>query len=305
MSIYLPIAELPVNIFLLLGLGAMGGIMAGMFGIGGGFLLTPLLIFIGVPPAVAVASSTNQIIASSFSGFLAHWYRKNVDLRMGMVLLAGGFFGTWLGVEIFTMLQEMGQIDLAISVIYVVFLGAVGSLMMVESSRTILRQRRGRPTAKHGLRSMRRLHLPFVIYFPRSDIKISIIMPLVVGVGAGILVSLMGIGGGFIMIPAMIYLLGVPTSVVVGTSLFQIIFTTALATVLHAVNTQTVDIVLALLLIIGGVVGAQLGTLFGSRLPAEKLRIILAFIVMAVTVKLALGLLIEPENLYSISVVEG
>ncbi len=302
MLIYLPIAELPINIFLLLGFGALGGILAGMFGIGGGFLVTPLLIFIGVPPAVAVATSSNQIIASSLSGFLAHWYRNNVDIKMGIYLLIGGLAGSYGGVKLFTRLEVIGQIDLAISLSYVVFLGIIGVLMAVESSRTIIRQKRG-VKGKHPSQKMKWLHdsrLPFRTHFPRSELTISVLLPIIIGAFAGILVSLLGIGGGFIMIPAMIYLLGMPTSVVVGTSLFQIVFTTSLVTILHAVNTQTVDIVLAFLLILGGVVGAQWGAALGLKIPAEKLRGLLAIMVLAVCLRMAMGLFLEPADLFTV-----
>lgn len=306
--IYLPIAEIPVNILLILGLGGLGGMLAGMFGIGGGFLLTPLLMFIGVPPAVAVATSTNQIIASSVAGFLAHWRRNAVDIRMGLCMLAGGLIGSGLGVWMFTWLEELGQIDLAISLIYVLFLGLVGALMAVESSRTIWKQKHGHHSLspqqwKFGV-WLRALPLPFIIEFPKSGLKISLLLPVSIGIIAGMMVSLMGIGGGFVMIPAMIYLLGMPSGVVVGTSLFQIIFITSVVTVLHALSTQSVDVVLAALLIAGGVLGAQVGTVLGLKLPAERLRILLALLVLAVALRLALGLFIEPDNLYSVQVVE-
>jgi len=306
MQIYLPIAELPVNIFLILGLGGMGGILAGMFGIGGGFLITPLLIFIGVPPSVAVATSTNQIIASSFSGFLAHLYRNNVDIKMGIFLMVGGVFGADIGVRIFTFLESLGQIDIAISIIYVVFLGFIGTLMAVESSRTIIKQKKSSGKSKNSGHTgkfgswIKSINLPMKAEFHKSELEISIFLPIIIGVLAGIMVSLMGIGGGFVMIPAMIYVLGMPTSVVVGTSLFQIVFITSIVTVLHSVNTQSVDIVLAFLLIIGGVIGAQFGTVIGLKLPAEKLRGLLAIIVLAVCIKLGLGLFIEPDELYTI-----
>lgn len=303
-QIYLPIAELPIDILLLLGLGGLAGILSGIFGIGGGFLLTPLLIFIGVPPAVAVATSANQIVASSMSGFLAHLRRMNVDVKMGAYLLVGGFIGSTVGVWIFAWLKSLGQLDLVISLTYVIFLGFVGSVMGIESIRTISHQKKGAPvesTDKHWLRD---LPLPFQVHFPRSNITISAILPIIIGIGAGILVSLMGIGGGFIMIPAMIYLLGMPTNIVVGTSLFQTIFTTANVTVLQAMTTKAVDVVLALILIIGAVVGAQLGTRIGMRIPAEKLRGLLALIVLAVCIKLALGLIIEPDDPFSIEVIK-
>ena len=300
MSIYLPIAELPVNMFLILGLGGIGGLLAGMFGIGGGFLLTPLLIFIGVSPSVAVATSTNQIIASSFSGFLAHWHRNNVDIKMGCYLLAGGLVGALLGVFIFTLLKNLGQIDLVISLIYVVFLGFIGTLMGIESVRTMLKHKKGE-VEEEAPKARWMDRLPYKIHFPRSNLTVSAFLPVFIGVAAGMLVSLMGIGGGFVMIPAMIYILRMPTSVVIGTSLFQIIFITSLVTVLHAVNTQSVDMVLACLLIVGGVIGAQFGSRIGAKIRADKLRGLLALIVLAVCVRLAFGLFMEPESLYTVT----
>lgn len=306
MTIYLPIAEIPVNILLLLSLGGLGGFLAGMFGIGGGFLLTPFLMFIGVPPAVAVATSSNQIIASSVSGFLAHWHRNNVDIKMGLFLLLGGLVGSVIGVWIFRLLQDIGQIDLAISLSYVVFLGSIGTLMALESAKAIMRQKMGIAPKQIGARFawLRKMDLPMKTNFPRSNMEVSALLPIIIGVIAGALVSLMGIGGGFIMIPAMIYILCMPTSVVIGTSLFQIVFTTSLSTLLHAINTQSVDIVLALILIIGGVIGAQFGTAASLKLPAEKLRVLLAAMVLMVCFKLGLDLFFEPSNLYSITVVE-
>lgn len=306
MQIYLAIAEIPVNVFMLLALGGVGGILAGMFGIGGGFLITPLLIFIGVPPPVAVATSTNQIIASSVSGFLAHWYRKNVDIKMGVYLLGGGLIGAFVGVQLFAILERIGQIDLAISLSYVVFLGSIGTLMAIESSRTILDKRKGKEVRQAGSRfaKLREKQLPLMVYFPRSDITISALLPIGIGVLAGMMVSLMGIGGGFLMIPAMIYVLGMPTSVVVGTSLFQIIFTTSAVTIMHAVTTHSVDIMLAMFLILGGVIGAQFGTLLGLKVPAEKLRILLAVMVLLVCLRLAFGLFLEPDHLFNIEVMK-
>lgn len=305
MDIYLPIAELPVNIILLLFLGGTAGILSGIFGIGGGFLLTPLLIFIGVPPPVAVATSANQIIAASFSGFLAHWRRMNVDIKMGILLLVGGFIGSTLGVWIFAALKSAGQLDLVISLIYVLFLGFVGTLMGIESFRTISKIRRGITITHNRGKWVKSLPLPWQTYFPRSDMSMSALLPIVIGIASGILVSLMGIGGGFVMIPAMIYLLGMPTNMVVGTSLFQTIFTTANVTLLHAIGTHSVDVVLAVILIFGAVIGAQIGTRISMRMPAEKLRGLLALIVLLVCLKLALGLLIEPDNLYNIEEIIG
>ena len=299
MQIYLPIAEVSVNAFLLLGLGGLVGILSGMFGVGGGFLMTPLLFFIGIPPAVAVATEANQIVASSFSGVLAHLKRKTVDLRMGTVLLIGGLVGAALGVVVFNYLRSLGQVDLLVKLCYVLFLGVVGGLMFLESWRAIRRSK------KAGAVPVRRKHtwvhsLPFKMKFRVSGLYISVIPPLIVGVVVGILAAIMGVGGGFIMVPAMIYLLGMPTKVVVGTSLFQIIFVTAFTTLLHATTNFTVDIALAVLLLIGGVIGAQIGTRIGTRMKAEQLRIWLAIMVLAVCAKLAFDLLVMPSELYSI-----
>jgi len=299
MQIYLPIAEVSVNAFLLLGLGGIVGILSGMFGVGGGFLMTPLLFFIGIPPAVAVATEANQIVASSFSGVLAHLRRKTVDLRMGTVLLIGGLIGAALGVLLFNYLKSLGQVDLLVRLCYVVFLGVIGGLMFIESLRAIRNTRRGvKPVRrKHGL-----VHkLPFKMRFRTSGLYISVIPPLLVGVSVGVLAAIMGVGGGFVMVPAMIYLLGMPTKVVVGTSLFQIIFVTAFTTLLHATTNYTVDVALAVLLLVGGVVGAQIGTMLGTRMKAEQLRILLAMMVLAVCAKLALDLLLTPSEVYSIA----
>ncbi|WP_294611740.1 sulfite exporter TauE/SafE family protein [Roseovarius sp.] len=298
MQIYLPIAEVSVNAFLLLGLGGIVGILSGMFGVGGGFLMTPLLFFIGIPPAVAVATEANQIVASSFSGVLAHFRRKTVDLRMGTVLLIGGLLGAGLGVFIFNYLKSQGQVDLLVKLCYVVFLGIIGGMMFVESLNAIRNTRRGAAPKrkKHGW-----VHgLPFKMRFRTSGLYISVIPPLMVGVAVGILAAIMGVGGGFIMVPAMIYLLGMPTKVVVGTSLFQIIFVTAFTTMLHATTNFTVDIALAVLLLVGGVIGAQIGTTIGTRMKAEQLRILLAIMVLAVCGKLGLDLLLMPSELYSL-----
>jgi uncharacterized membrane protein YfcA len=304
MQIYLPIAEVSVNAFLLLGLGGLVGVLSGMFGVGGGFLMTPLLFFIGIPPAVAVATEANQIVASSFSGVLAHFKRRTVDLRMGTVLLIGGLTGAALGVFIFNYLKSLGQVDLLVKLCYVIFLGIIGSLMFVESLNAIRKSRkqtgpikRKKHTWVHGL--------PFKMRFRVSGLYISVIPPVIVGVFVGILSAIMGVGGGFIMVPAMIYLLGMPTKVVVGTSLFQIIFVTAFTTLLHATTNYTVDMALAVLLLIGGVIGAQFGAVIGAKLKAEQLRILLALMVIAVCAKLALDLLIMPSELYSLGAAGG
>ncbi len=300
MQIYLPIAEVSVNAFLLLGLGGMVGILSGMFGVGGGFLMTPLLFFIGIPPAVAVATEANQIVASSFSGVLAHFRRKTVDFRMGTVLLVGGLIGAALGVVVFNYLKSLGQVDLLVTLCYVVFLGVIGSLMFVESLNALRKVKKGGGApAKRRQRGW--IHaMPLKMRFRTSGLYISVIPPVLVGLCVGVLSAIMGVGGGFIMVPAMIYLLGMPTKVVVGTSLFQIIFVTAFTTMLHATTNYTVDVVLAVLLLVGGVIGAQIGTVIGARMPAEQLRVLLAALVLVVCGKLALDLLLEPSELYSL-----
>ena len=303
MQIYLPIAEVSVNAFLLLGLGGMVGVLSGMFGVGGGFLMTPLLFFIGIPPAVAVATEANQIVASSFSGVLAHLKRRTVDLRMGTVLLIGGLLGAALGVQIFNALKAIGQVDLLVRLSYVVFLGIIGGLMFVESLNAIRKTKAGTPPKRKRHNWVH--NLPFKMKFRTSGLYISVIPPVIVGVLVGILAAIMGVGGGFIMVPAMIYLLGMPTKVVVGTSLFQIIFVTAFTTLLHATTNFTVDMVLAVLLLVGGVIGAQFGAVLGAKLKAEQLRILLAMLVLAVCGKLALDLLLMPAELYSLGAATG
>ena len=303
MQLYLPIAEVSVNAFVLLGLGGIVGFLSGMFGVGGGFLITPLLFFMGIPPAVAVATGANLVVASSVSGVLAQFRRKAVDLRMGLVMLVGGLIGSAFGVWVFALLTRLGQIDLFVQLSYVLFLGLIGTMMFQESLRTILRARRA-----GGAAPIRRAHvhnwvhgLPFKVKFRASGLFISVLPPMIIGAVVGFLSAVMGVGGGFIMVPAMIYLLGMPTKVVVGTSLFQIIFVTAFSTLAHAVTSQTLDMLLALVLIIGGVIGAQLGAKVGVRLKAEQLRILLALLVLAVAGKIALDLLLMPSELYSIT----
>ena len=302
MQVYLPIAEVSVNALVLLGLGGLVGILSGMFGVGGGFLMTPLLFFIGIPPAVAVATEANQIVASSFSGVLAHLRRKSVDLKMGFVLLVGGLIGAAVGVQVFAWLTAIGQVDLLVRLCYVVFLGIIGGLMFFESLGAIRRARSAggvvAPKVRHERGWMDAL--PFKARFRTSGLYISVIPPLLVGLFVGVLAAIMGVGGGFIMVPAMIYLLGMPTKVVVGTSLFQIIFVTGFATLMHATVNYTVDMVLAVLLLVGGVIGAQIGTRIGARMKAEQLRILLAIMVLVVCGKLAFDLLVMPAELYSL-----
>ncbi len=300
MQIYLPIAEISVNIFLILGMGGAVGFLSGVFGVGGGFLMTPLLIFVGIPPAVAVATEANQIVASSVSGVLAHWKRGNVDFKMGFALLFGGVIGSSLGVGLFAFLRGLGQLDLVIKLSYVVFLGIIGFLMLTESINAIRRSKRQAPPKR---RTHNWMHgLPFKMRFRRSRLYISALLPVSIGMLVGLLAAIMGVGGGFVMVPAMIYLLGMPTAVVVGTSLFQIIFVTANVTVLQAVNTQTVDVVLALLLLAGGVVGAQFGARVGTKLQGEQLRGLLALMVLAVCAKISYDLIATPMDLYSLGV---
>ena len=304
MQIYLPIAEMSVNVFLILGLGGMVGLLSGIFGVGGGFLMTPILIFIGVPSPVAVATEANQIVASSVSGVLAHWSRGNVDFKMGAVLLLGGLAGSSFGVWLFSVLRDVGQIDLVIRLSYVIFLGIIGGLMFIESVRALTR-RRNPAAARRKLHKHTWVHgLPLKMRFRKSKLYISALLPFGVGALVGVLAAIMGVGGGFIMVPAMIYLLGMPTFVVVGTSLFQIIFVTANVTFLQAYANQTVDAVLALLLLTGGVIGAQIGARLSGKLRGEQLRILLAVIVLAVCGKLGVDLALTPEDLYSIGFTE-
>ncbi len=301
MQVYLPIAEVSVDLFLLIGLGGVVGILSGMFGVGGGFILTPLLFFIGIPPAVAVATGANQIVASSLSGVLAHFKRKTVDIKMGLVLLVGGLIGATAGVQVFTYLKGLGQVELMVNLCYVVLLGIIGSLMLVESLNAIKRSKTNSKPRKIKRRHSRLQELPLKMRFRTSRLYISVIPVIVTGLLVGLLSAIMGVGGGFIMVPAMIYILGMPTKVVVGTSLFQIIFVAAFSTLMHATESQTVDVVLAVSLLVSGVIGAQIGTKLGLKLKAEHLRVLLALLVLSMCVKIALGLLMMPSELYSIS----
>ncbi len=301
MQLYLPVAEMSVNALVLLGLGGAVGLLSGMFGVGGGFLITPLLFFLGIPPAVAVATGANQVVAASVSGVLAQMRRRAVDFSMGVVLLSGGIVGSGAGVFVFSWMRALGQVDLFVQLSYVLFLGAIGLMMLRESLASILRARGGRAPVRRAHVHTWVHGLPFKMRFRASGLYISVIPPLLVGAVVGFLAAIMGVGGGFIMVPAMIYLLGMPTKVVVGTSLFQIIFVTAFTTVMHAVTSQTVDMVLAMLLIVGGVVGAQIGTRIGVMLKAEQLRVLLALLVVAVAGKIALDLLLQPAELYSLA----
>lgn len=303
MTIYLPIAELSVNILVILGMGAAVGFLSGMFGVGGGFLITPLLIFYNIPPVVAVATGANQVVASSVSGAITHFRRGTLDLKLGTILLIGGLAGATVGIWIFSLLRRLGQLDLIISLMYVVFLGTVGGLMLMESVNAMRRARRNEPVTlrKPGQHSW--VHrLPLKMRFKKSTIYISVIPVVALGFGIGILTSIMGVGGGFIMVPAMIYLLRVPTNVVVGTSLFQIIFVTAYTTVVQATTNYSVDIVLAFILMVAGVIGAQYGVRVGQKLRGEQLRALLGLLVLAVGLRLAIALVVTPADVYSVVV---
>ena len=297
MDIYLPIAEVSVNAGLLVLLGAVVGFISGLFGSGGGFLMTPILLWMGIPPVVAVASEANHVAASSASSVISYSRRRAVDFRLGGVLAAGGAVGALGGGEIFRWLRLLGQADLVVSLSYLIFLGAIGGLMLVESLGAVLRHRRGQaPSKTRDRRPVWLYGLPLKVRFPRSRLYISVIPPVVLGLFVGVLSAIMGVGGGFILVPAMVYILRMPASVVVGTSLFQIIITTSLASVLQAGRNQSVDIVLATLLLIGGVLGAQLGARASSRFRAEELRAVLGLIVLIMGLQMGLELFITPED---------
>jgi uncharacterized membrane protein YfcA len=296
-DIYLPIAEVAVNAPLIVALGALVGFISGLFGIGGGFLMTPLLVFFGIPAPVAVSSMALHVAGSSMSSVMAYSRRRAVDWRMGGVLASGGVIGAIAGVEIFRLLRLLGQADLIVALAYLVFLGVIGGLMLWESLGQIMRRRGGQPNPPHRDRRPIWLYgLPLKVRFPRSRLYISVIPPLALGLFVGVLSAIMGVGGGFILVPAMIYILRMPAGMVVGTSLFQIIITTALTGVLQAGRNQTVDVVLATLLLVGGVIGAQLGARASSRFRAEELRAILALIVLLVGLRMGLGLFLTPEE---------
>jgi len=305
-GIYLPIAEMSVNIAVLLAMGAAVGFLSGMFGVGGGFLITPLLIFYNIPPAIAVATGANQVVASSTSGALAHFKKGTIDFKLGTVLLIGGVFGSSLGVWVFSLLRSVGQLDLFVSLLYVALLGTVGGLMLVESVNAMRRTAGGQPPSLRRPGQHNWVHrLPLKMRFRTSKLFVSVIPVLGLGAIIGFLASIMGVGGGFIMVPALIYLLKVPTNVVVGTSLYQIVFTGAYTTIVHSTTNQTVDIVLAFLLMVGGVAGAQYGAKAGQRLRGEQLRALLALLVLAVAVRLAFDLFVPPASIYSLTSPSG
>ncbi len=301
MDVYLPIANLSVNGLVIVALGALTGILSGMFGVGGGFLTTPLMIFYGIPPTVAAASAASQVTGASVSGVFAHSRRNGVDYQMGAVMVAGGIIGIGIGALLFNLLQALGQIDVVINILYVLLLGSIGTLMARESWQTLQAQKAGRP-----LPARKRRHHPMVASLPlrwrfyRSGLYISPLAPLILGIFTGILTMLMGIGGGFVLVPAMLYILGMSANVVVGTSLFQILFVTMATTMMHSLTTKAVDIVLAALLLIGSVSGAQIGAQLAERLPAERLRLVLAAIVLVIALRMALGLGWRPDEIYSV-----
>lgn len=300
MDIYLPIAEVSVNWPLLVLLGATVGFVSGLFGIGGGFLMAPILIFLGIPPSVAVASQASHVVASSTSGVITYTSQKAVDWRMGGIMAAGGVIGAFVGVELFRYLRLLGQADLAVALSYLLFLGAIGMLMLYESLGQILRRVRGEPAPhKERRRPLWLYGLPWKMRFPRSGLYISAIPPMALGAFVGILSAIMGVGGGFIIVPVMLYVLRMRAQVVVGTSLLQIIVTTAMTTILQAGRNQTVDIVLSTILLLGGVVGAQYGARWSGRFRAEELRAVLGLIVLLVGIQMGLELFVRPSDLFS------
>ncbi|SDO16323.1 hypothetical protein SAMN04488061_0452 [Filomicrobium insigne] len=307
MDLYLPIAELSVNVFVFLAMGAAVGFLSGMFGVGGGFLITPLLIFSGIPSAVAVGTGAAQTVASSVSGAIAQYRRNNVDVKMGFLLLMGGIVGAIIGVQVVKLLRQIGQFDLFISLAYVFFLGSIGTLMMIESLNAVRRSF----SANQATTAIRRSHhnwihgLPLKMRFHRSRLYISAIPPVMIGAFVGLLGAIMGVGGGFIMVPAMIYLLRMRTGLVIGTSLFQILFVTAATTVLQTTQNYNVDIVLALILMVGGVIGAQFGAVAGEKLKGEQLRFLLAGLVILVCLRMGWDLVVMPTELFSISGITG
>ena len=306
MELYLPIAEVPVNIFVILAMGGTVGFLSGIFGVGGGFLLTPLLIFYGISPAVAVASVTAQITASSTTGALAYMRSGKLDFKLGTVLFMAGMVGSIIGVQVFALLRSLGQLDFIISISYVTFLGAIGSLMVLESARAIVRSKKGKQISVRKPGQHTWIHgLPLKMRFKKSKLYVSILPVAFIGGTIGFLGSVLGIGGGFMLVPALIYLLRVPTAVVIGTSLFQIVATMAMATVLHATTNHTVDIILALILMVGGTIGAQFGAQIGQKLKAEQLRALLGLLVLMVGMRFAVDLIAEPDELFSIEVVES
>jgi hypothetical protein len=309
MDIYLPIAGMSINFFLIIGIGALVGFLSGMFGVGGGFLLTPLMMMIGIPPAVAAASDSNQIVAAASSGAYAHWKLGNVDFKLGLVILFGGIVGGTIGVQFVKILRAMGNFEFVMKVVYVLMLGLVGGAMFIESLNTI-RRSKAQPSAAAAPPAEPKLgkafgKLPLKMHFTRSGLHTSAIFPFSIGAVVGIMAALLGVGGGFIMVPAMIYIIGMPTIVAIGTDLFQIVLTSANVTLQQAMVNKTVDILLAVILLLGSTIGAQFGATIGKKLKGEQIRILLAIIVLAMTVKLFVDLVVTPENLVSLAPAKG
>lgn len=303
MEIYLPIADLPVNVFLVFFMGLAVGFISGMFGVGGGFLMTPLLIFIGISPAVAVASVSTHIAASSFSGVIAYWRRRAIDMALALMLLAGGILGTMMGVWLFSQLRAVGQLDLTIGLSYLTLLSTVGLMMIAESVRAISRARHGKPAEFRRPGSHMWIHgLPIKLRFKQSKIYVSVIPLWMIGFVIGFIGAIMGIGGGFLLVPALIYIMRVPTSVVIGTSMILTLVTMASATLMHAATNHLVDAVLALILMVGGVIGAQFGARAGQRIRGEQLRLLLGILVLLVGLRFAIDLVIKPDELFSLRV---
>ncbi|MHB8066728.1 MAG: sulfite exporter TauE/SafE family protein [Desulfobaccales bacterium] len=310
MDIYLPIAGISINFFLILGIGGLVGFLSGLFGVGGGFLLTPLMMMIGIPPAVAAASDSNQIVAAASSGAFAHWRLGNVDFKMGLIILAGGIFGGTIGVQLVKVLRAAGNFEFVMKVVYVLMLGLVGGAMFMESLRTILRSRKATASADAAEISEPKLgklfaKLPLKMHFARSGLSTSAIFPFSIGTIVGVMAALLGVGGGFIMVPAMIYIIGMPTIAAIGTDLFQIVLTSANVTLQQAMVNKTVDLLLALILLFGSTIGAQFGAIAGRRLKGEQIRILLAIIVLVLTVKIFLDLVLTPSDLVSLAPAAG
>lgn len=306
MLIHLPIADISVNMFIIFGMGGAVGFLSGLLGVGGGFLLTPLLIFSGIPPVVAVSTVTSQVVASSASGALAYWRRRMIDMKLAGVLTLAGIIGTVAGVFIFDQLRRVGQLDLIVALTYVVFLGAVGGLMLTESVRAMLNARAGRPAPLRRPGQHNWVHgLPFKMRFKRSRLYVSVIPILALGIGIGALGALLGIGGGFLIVPALIYILRVPSNMVIGTSLVQIVGTMSVAVVLHATTSQSVDAILALILMVGGVIGAQFGARIGQNIRGDQLRALLGVLVLAVAFRFLAELVVTPDEPFSMTSLIG
>lgn len=302
LDIYLPVAGVATDAFALMGAGGAVGFLSGMFGVGGGFLITPLLMFLGIPTEVAIATGSNQAVATSVAGAMAQWRRGNVDIKMGLFLLGGGLAGAAVGIRLVQVLRAMGQFELFVALCYVVLLGIIGSLMLVESLSAMRKASTGAAATSKSSRHTWVHGLPLKTRFPRSRLYISAIPPTAIGAFSGVLTAVMGVGGGFVLVPAMVYLLSMRTILAVGTSLFNIVFVSAFATLMQAVNVKSVDILLATILIVSGVIGTQLGTKAGSALKGEQLRALLALLVLAVCVRVAVGLLATPDTIFSMSV---